>query len=186
MNALINKNFNVSNAYDGLVTKLSNEDEIVGVTAKFHYQDMNEAVEKAASFVESQMNETLQNRIHQEKHYYKHIETGIYTQINEMKFMANINVTDSRRLVYVNKDCLSFIQILIRDSIEVVVQFRSSDIYGALPLDLEFISSLPLKLYKYLEDNKDFDEVTSKFLEDYRNKNVNFTINFGSLHQYKD
>jgi hypothetical protein len=89
-------------------------------------------------------------------------------------------------VIAVSHECISSIQILIREKIHLNVYFRSSDIDGALPADLKFITELPAELIVHLEkmrDEKGYSEVTDKLMKEIRSKEISLTLMFGSLHR---
>jgi len=178
----------INHAYD----YLKSDSEQIGVSMVFSSKNMRYAKQAGEDFLKKRINSSdeagkvLRKRSHFEKHYYTHLLTGIFSQIGEQKYATkDFEFEKSRRIVYTNKDCISFIQVIIRDEITVIVQMRSSDYSGALPLDLNFFSSIPYDLYRFIEDNKGedlWDEVTEEFKQKYSKKKCNYVINFGSLH----
>lgn len=142
----------------------------------YHYsldfKNSKDLEEQTSEFFDSVKNVTLLKRLHDEYNFYNHIFSGLVHRVNELKFMCNIDV-NSRRIVFTNPDCISFIQILVRDKIYLSAHFRSSDFLGALPCDLKFIGNILEKFFEYFEDT-DFNIDKSK--------EVNLTLNFGSLH----
>lgn len=123
-----------------------------------------------------------------EKHYHKSIKHQLFSRLQEIKYYSNVNILDTRRLVSVNPDCISTVQILVRDKIYVNVYFRSSDFYNALPVDLEFICSLPFEFIYHLENFQGtfgYDEVHDEVINKLKNSEVQISLMFGSLHKIK-
>ena len=174
----------ISQAYKSL----ENSQEQFGASMKFESKNMRYSKTEASEFFNSIKNDTLAARKLEEQNYYTHLITGLFHQIAEQRWITNdFDFLKTRRIVYTNPDCMSFIQVLIReDDIHVIVQFRSSDYLNCLPTDLEFISSIPMALYRFIENNIDDDvawpDVDTKFLQAYSIKKCNFTVSFGSLH----
>lgn len=133
-------------------------------------------------------NYTLIKRRSQEDDFHTFLETQMFSHLIEMKAYSKVNIADTRRFVSVSQDCISTIQMLIRDKIYLNCYFRSSDFDGCLPVDLVFLSSLPRKLILHLnkfKNNEGYQEVNMKFLKELSNKEICFNIMFGSLHRTK-
>ena len=107
-------------------------------------------------------------------------------RLQEIKFYSKVNIKNTRRLLAVSSDCISTIQILIRDSIHLNVYFRSSDYDGALPVDLSFISTLPWELIQHLrkfQGSIGYEEVCDSLIQELENKPIELNLMFGSLHR---
>ena len=127
----------------------------------------------------------LQKRKEEEQHYHSMILNGLFHKLNEIKFYSKVDL-DTRRLIFTNDDCLSSVQILIREDIHLNVYFRSSDLTGALPVDLEFLSKIPMEFINFLHskiNQKTYKDITEKFNENLEKKKIKFNIGFGSLHK---
>ncbi len=131
-------------------------------------------------------NKVLQKRRENELHFYNFLEHQLFSRLQEIKYYSKVDVQDTRRLVAVSSDCISMIQILIRDVIHLNVHFRSSDFDGALPCDLEFISRLPRVFIEHLQkmkQNPGYEEVNDKLIENLLDKPIQLNLMFGSLHR---
>lgn len=131
-------------------------------------------------------NPTLIKRKANELHFHNFLKHQMLHRLQEIKAYSEVNIEDTRRLVSVSADCISTIQILIRDKIYVNAYFRSSDIDGALPADFEFITSLPIELIVHLEKMKDvkgYNEITDELMKEIRSKQIRVSLMFGSLHR---
>ncbi len=132
------------------------------------------------------INDKLIERRKNELHFHNFLKHQLFSRLQEIKYYSNVNISDTRRLIAVSADCISSIQILIRDKIYLNVYFRSSDIDGALPADLKFITELPSELIVHLERMKDvngYSEVTDDLMKEIRSKKVHLAMFFGSLHR---
>lgn len=132
------------------------------------------------------INEKLIARRANEVYFHNFLKHQLFSRLQEIKAYSNVNIADTRRLVAVSADCISTIQILVRDKLYLNVYFRSSDIDGALPVDLKFITDLPTELIVHLErmrDNPSYSEVTDALMKEIRSKEVRLTLTFGSLHR---
>lgn len=131
-------------------------------------------------------NQKLTERKHNELHFHNFLKHQMFSRLQEIKYYSNVNIGDTRRLISTSSDCISTIQILIRDDIHVNVYFRSSDFDHALPADLEFITSLPNELIVHLErfiGTKGYEEIDMQYTKQLREKNIKLNLMFGSLHR---
>lgn len=122
-----------------------------------------------------------------EQNYYTYLFSGLKHRIIELDYMTDLNIFDSRRLIFTNPDCISSIQVLFRDVIYLSVNFRSSHFHNALPSDIEFICSLPLRIIDFLEN--EFLNISEKqnkkiinSIKELKYKEVHVLLTFGSLH----
>jgi len=162
------------------------EREFVSCSFKFSFTDPFTCLKNGEEVFEIRKNKVLEERKQNEHHFYNYLMHQLFSKLQEIKYYSEVNIFDTRRLVAVSCDCISMIQILVRDNIEVIVHFRSSDFDGALPADIEFLSCLPVLLVDHLEKMqkcKGYDECTEEALEKIINKPVNMTLTFGSLHR---
>ncbi len=157
--------------------------EQVGVRFQCSFKNSICARQESILFFERSSG-VAKKRSEEEQDYYNHIKYGLIHTLEELKAYQDINVLDTRRWVFTNLDCISFVQILIRDKITVMVQMRSSDLLGALPGDIRFFSSLPDTLLNFLESKKDQEQYSEipLVLSDLRLRPIELIINFGSLH----
>lgn len=162
------------------------EREIVSRSFTFSFDDPFTCLKDGEETFTVRSNKILEERKRNEHHFYNYLMHQLFSKLQEIKYYSEVNIFDTRRLVAVSCDCISMIQILVRDNIEVIVHFRSSDFDGALPADIEFLSRLPVLLVDHLEKLqkcKGYDECTEDALEKIINKPVNMTLTFGSLHR---
>jgi len=131
-------------------------------------------------------NEILKTRKLYELHFHNFLKHQLFNRLQEIKYYSNVNVFDTRRLIAVSADCISMIQIVIRNKIHLNVHFRSSDFDGALPADLEFLASLPSVLIQHLQDfynTPGYDEVEFLYIKKLEETPVQLNLTFGSLHR---
>lgn len=127
------------------------------------------------------VSDVLIDRSQMEDDYYKVILHSIFHKIHEMKFTSDVNLMTSRRIIVTNNDCISTVHVLFRDKVHINVYFRSSDYDGALPIDLNFISSIPTKMLEFVKKNK-FDE-SEELIDFLLTKEYSLNLFFGSLHR---
>lgn len=165
--------------------KSKNTNELIQVSFYFSFRNSKECAKSGRTFFDYSSNLDLLNRKQIEQNYYTYLYSGFIHRIVELDFMTDLNLFDSRRLVFTNPDCMSFIQVLFRDKIYLTVHFRSSHFEDALPSDIEFITSIPEKLLDFL--STDFTKRKNKnfinSIAEYKNKEVQVLLTFGSLHK---
>jgi len=151
----------------------------------FAAKNMRDAKKKGEDFFEEVKNDVLAERKIIEQNYYNHIFSGLVHVMNEESFKLRntdeFSIESSRRLIFTNQDCVSYVQILVRDEINIIVQMRSSDYENCLPTDLEFFSNIPYMFYRVIEQR---DETSEEWKMNFSQKRCKFTVNFGSLHVY--
>lgn len=128
----------------------------------------------------------IRARLNNEVHFHSFLINQLFSKLQEIKAYSSVNINNTRRLIAVSHDCISTIHVLIRDEIQVNVYFRSSDYDGALPVDLKFISEIPLKLIEHMikfKNTKGYEEVTDELIDEYKEKKVLINLIFGSLHR---
>lgn len=174
----------------GLFEEIENDIELEAISCnyKVKFDDYLHCLYEGNKLYKETETKITKARKKNEKHYHLSIKHQLFSRLQEIKYYSNVNILDTRRLISVNADCISAVQILVRDKIYVNVYFRSSDFYNALPVDLEFISSLPFELIYHLENFQGtfgYDEVQDDVLRDLKNKEVQISLMFGSLHKIK-
>lgn len=174
----------------GLFEEMENDIELEAISCnyKVKFDDYLHCLYEGNKLYKETETKITKARKKNEKHYHLSIKHQLFSRLQEIKYYSNVNILDTRRLISVNADCISAVQILVRDKIYVNVYFRSSDFYNALPVDLEFISSLPFELIYHLENFQGtfgYDEVQDDVLRDLKNKEVQISLMFGSLHKIK-
>lgn len=160
--------------------------EAIGVTGECSFINSSYANREASAFVASTLTDVLADRKELENLYHESIILDLFHNLDEMKFYSEVNVDSSRRMITTNNDCLSLVQIIIRDEIYINAYFRSSDVHGALPIDLEFLVNIPGRFIDFLELRKDlhhYTDITTEYLDELSRKRVNFKVMFGSLHE---
>ena len=131
-------------------------------------------------------NTVLETRKNNELHYHNFLKHQLLSRLQEIKYYSTVDITNTRRLVSVSSDCITSIQILIRDVLHLNVYFRSSDFDGALPVDIQFICTIPQELINHLSIfscARGYEEVTSELLNDLSAKPIKLNLMFGSLHR---
>lgn len=174
--------------YGQIENDLLSKDELVNVNYRCGYNSPMGLLDSGTrSFkYRSSLNPVLLKRRENEEDFYNFLKSQLLLRLQEIKFYSNVNVMDTRRLVSVSPDCISMIQIIIREQINLIVHFRSSDFNGALPADLEFISRIPYELIQHLNKFKGepgYDEVNDEIINILYDMPVNVSISFGSVHK---
>ena len=160
--------------------------EMNGVHYTVQFDDYYELMMAGKQCFADRKNDVLDIRKSNELHFHNFLNHQMFSRLQEIKYYSHVNINDTRRLVAVSADCISLIQILVRDKIHLMVHFRSSDFDGALPADLEFLSRLPLELIMHLSKmkiNQGYEEVNDQLIEDLKHKYVKMDLSFGSLHR---
>ena len=156
--------------------------ELCAVTYECSFDNSDNLEGCGKHLFEATNNDVLQSRKNDEHHFYNYLEHQMFAKLQEMKSYSEVNVFNTRRLVSVSSDCISMIQILLREEIHLILHFRSSDFDGALPVDLEWVSTLPNKLIKHLS-LLNYSEINPKALEKLTKTGIKLTLTFGSLHR---
>lgn len=160
--------------------------ELVSVFYSQCFDDYKELENSAHDLFDKVQNEILTRRKKNEIHLHESMKHQMLTRLLEIKFYSEVDVFNTRRLLAVSSDCVSSIQILIRDELHLNVYFRSSDFDGALPVDLESLSKLPRYLIEHLEYFKDlpeYSECTDINISKLKNLEIKVNLFFGSLHR---
>lgn len=176
----------LNNSYNELLETLGESNEVIGSVLECEFITPIHATLDSTKFIEDLDSEVVNNRKVLELDYYNKIFYDMVHDLAEMKFYSEVNLNTTRRLIATNNDCLSLVNVQIRDAIHVQAYFRSSDIITALPCDLEFLACLPGRLKSHFEEKQGvigYEEITEEFLSEYCNKPVKLKIMFGSLHK---
>jgi len=131
-------------------------------------------------------NDVIINRLDNEVHFHSSLLHQLFSRLQEIKAYSNVDINNTRRLIAISHECISTIHVLVREEIQVFVYFRSSDIDGALPCDLKFISEIPSRLIEHMikfKNTKGYEEVTQELIQKYKEKPILLNIMFGSLHR---
>lgn len=174
------------NLHNEIIEDFDTSDELVSVNYRVDFHNYFDALKQSEAYYEAVKNKTLITRKENELHFHNFLEHQLFSRLQEIKYYSEVNITDTRRLVSVSSDCISTIQLLVRDKIHVNVYFRSSDFDGALPADLEFICTLPHKLIIHLSkmiNIKGYEDINTSLIEKLKNSEVQLNIMFGSLHR---
>jgi hypothetical protein len=175
----------IEEMYENLDHSLDSR-ELCAVTYKATFDNFVHCSDYGIILWSKYINDKLIERRGNELHFHNFLKHQLFSKLQEIKYYSNVNIADTRRLVAVSPDCISTIQILVRDKIYLNVYFRSSDIDGALPADLRFITELPTELIVHLErmrEAKGYSEITDELMKDLRSKPIELTLMFGSLHR---
>lgn len=154
----------------------------------FKFENTQDCVNSGNRFYDTIADENNHKRESIEQNYYNFITNGLKHKIGEIDYSSNVNI-DNRRIVFTNDDCISFIQFMIRDEINLNVHLRSSDFENALPSDIKFFCKLQNDLINFLIN--EFSQNTKKkeninILNNIKNKEIKMFITFGSLHKRSD
>lgn len=175
------------NVVNALERVLGDEREVCGITHTATFTNFFDLLESGRTAFLHKRNDVLMDRKENELHFHNFLEHQLFSRLQEIKYYSKVNIGDTRRLVAVSSDCISMVQILVRsNTIHLMVHFRSSDFDGALPVDLEWVSSLPYKLIRHLskmQNCKGYEEVTKSVLFDINHSEVKLSLSFGSLHR---
>ena len=174
------------NIINEMYEDLGDNREICSVVYQMDFDNFSHFNDYGIAVLNQYNNPTLIKRKANELHCHNFLKHQMFSRLQEIKYYSEVNIADTRRLVTVSADCISTIQILIRDKIYVNAYFRSSDIDGALPADFEFITTLPIELIVHLEKMrkvKGYGEITDELMKEIRSKKIQVSLMFGSLHR---
>ena len=108
----------------------------------------------------------------EEYHHYQFLTHALLHKINSVKYFNNEGL-ESRKIIIFSDDCISSIQLIVREEeIGLQVHMRSSDIISLLPLDVIALATL---LKEVMCEHR--IRITPQ-------KRVMIHITFGSLHIY--
>lgn len=175
---------------NNLLRKIENDfsekRELIFVHYEYNFINLFSTISENKKYEDRIIDKKLLERKKIELHFHNMLMHQLFSCLQEIKYYSDVNIFDTRRLVAVSSDCISLIQLLIRDKIYVNVYFRSSDFDGALPIDLIFINSLPYELYNHLKRSKhlpSYQEINENVLKCLAEKEVKIGLTFGSLHR---
>jgi len=124
----------------------------------------------------------------EEEMHYKKLSSSLLHSMNENTYYFKSPILESRRFIALSSDCISFIQIIFREAkTEIIVHFRSSELFQLLPIDLDFIFSLPYTVCRYLlmrSGASPYEDLTKNEVESIEWRPIEFLFSFGSLHVY--
>lgn len=176
----------IKNLFEEILDDFGSNQELVSVNYGVEFANHKEFTNLVKNYYEDHKTAILERRLSQEDHFHDFLRQQMFAELQEMKYYGSVNITDTRRLVAISRNCITTIHILVRDSIHVNVYFRSSDFDGALPVDMLFISSLPSDLIDHLSKNvctKGYDEVNDALLTKLSTSSIKLNLYFGSLHR---
>lgn len=161
-------------------TNIKNGDtiELTNVVLRLEGMDaLSEKLALAKYFDENQLKQ-WKVKERQETYHYKMLEFGLLQKIEFNQFYFKENFRGSRKLMVHSEDCISTVQLLIREvlmPIEVSIHMRSSNVEKLLPVDLfHLLMSIDYAMYE-LFLNKKIKEKPIGY---------NFTVLIGSAHIY--
>ncbi len=155
------------------------KDEVLGASINVKFNDRMDAMTQGSTlFYECTHGRygadeaALIHRKLEEQDYYTWLLLGLTKQHAEISVNdPGFDINTTRRLIFTNTECISFIQILLRDDeIHLHVHQRSSLLTDCLPTDLEQYTEIAYKFFDKINDCKD-------------EKALNLQVSFGSLHR---
>lgn len=124
-------------------------------------------------FYQDQMGKNWVGKNMEEYHHYKFLTHALLHKINAVKYFHKEGL-ESRKLIIFSDDCISSIQLIVREEeVGLQVHMRSSDAINLLAPDLIALTQL---LERVISQHR---------IEIYPGKRVMIHITFGSLHIYK-
>ena len=109
----------------------------------------------------------------EERHHYKFLYHGLLHKINATKYFHNEGI-ESRKLIVFSDDCISTIQLMVREEeVGLYVHMRSSDAINLLAPDIMALTGM-------------LNEVILTHRITPEDRRVVIHITFGSLHIYSD
>jgi hypothetical protein len=172
--------------YYKMMRDFGNQRELVSASYSCNFGSYADCEIQSKSLFEDVKNDVLITRKTNELHFHNMLLHQMFSRLQEIKYYSEVDIFDTRRLVSVSADCITAIQILVRDVIHLNVYFRSSDFDGALPADLEFICSLPKELICHLDNMTGipgYEEATIDNINKISIKPIKLNLMFGSLHR---
>jgi hypothetical protein len=176
----------VKNLFEEILDDFGSNQELVSVNYGVEFVNHKEFTNLVKNYYEEHKTGVLERRLSQEDHFHDFLRQQMFAELQEMKYYGSVNITDTRRLVAVSRNCITTIHMLVRESLYLNVYFRSSDFDGALPVDMLFISSLPSDLIDHLSKNvctKGYEEVNDALLTKLSTSSIKLNLYFGSLHR---
>ena len=121
----------------------------------------------------SQLGKNWNQKNLEEYHHYGFLTHALLHKINSVKYF-NGEGLDSRKLIIFSDDCISAIQLIVREEeVGLYVHMRSSDAINLLPLDVMALTNL-------------LDNVMITHRLSGKDRRVVIHITFGSLHIYHE
>ena len=176
----------VKNLFEEILNDFGPNQELLSVNYGVEFSNHKEFTNLVKNYYEDHKTCVLERRLHNEDHFHDFLRHQMFAELQEMKYYSSVNITDTRRLVAVSRNCITTIHILVRDSVHLNVYFRSSDFDGALAVDMLFISSLPSDLIDHLSKkahSKGYEEVNDALLTKLSTSSIKLNLYFGSLHR---
>lgn len=178
----------LTNTYGKMLENFGGQREQVAVNYSCIFANALDCANQAIDLYQTTKNPILEKRLNDEIHYHTYLINKLFARLQEIKYYSKVDILDTRRMLSTSDDCISAIQILVRDRIHLNVYFRSSDFDGALPVDLKSLCTLPLELIKHLDRLRNtigYDEVNDELITLLSSKKVQLNMMFGSLHRTK-
>lgn len=179
-------NTNMLNNYNQMLSAFGTRREMTSYICPLKFKNAEECWLNGVVLFNKTSSEITRARLDNEVHFHSFLINQLFSRLQEIKAYSSVNINNTRRLIAVSSDCISTIHVLVRDEIQVNVYFRSSDYDGALPVDLKFISEIPLKLIEHMikfKNTKGYEEVQEELIQEYKEKPVLLNLMFGSLHR---
>ena len=119
----------------------------------------------------SKLGKNWNQKSQEEYHHYGFLTHALLHKINSVKYFNGEGI-DSRKLIIFSDDCISAIQLIVREEeVGLYVHMRSSDAINLLPLDVMALTNL-------------LDNVMITHRLSGEDRRVVIHITFGSLHIY--
>jgi len=172
--------------YVDLFVKVGSEKELIGASLDVTFSNRTaasiggEEVLLAHKNTRKHLHPALEKRHEEEQDYYQFLLLGLVKTFVE-RHKEKGHTYESRRLIFTNSECISSIQILFREELNVIVNMRSSLVTTALPTDLNFFCDVGYTFINNVtQDHVENDN--KKEMRVYFNKPLRLRVNFGSLH----
>jgi len=172
--------------YYKMMRDFGNQRELVSVNYSCAFDDYKDAIVQSNNLFNDVKNDVLITRKANELHFHNFLKHQLFSRLQEIKYYSEVNIFDTRRLVSVSSDCITSIQILVRDEIHINVYFRSSDFDGALPADLLLLANLPTDLIEHSQTFigvPGYEEINPESINTLKEKPIHLNLMFGSLHR---
>lgn len=172
--------------YNNIKKDFNGSRELVSVVYSYTFENYINAINQSNKLFEEVKNDILIKRKLNEVHFHNFLKHQIFSRLQEIKYYSEVNIFDTRRLVSTSADCISLIQILVRNEIHINVYFRSSDFDGALPADLLLLTHLPIDLIEHCQTFigvPGYEEINPESINTLKEKPIHLNLMFGSLHR---
>lgn len=100
-------------------------------------------------YYNSVIKENYGDRMKMEGDHYKFLEHAMKHKLNEINYFFKLKDYSSRKYIVFSGDCISCIQLLIRDGVvDMTVFMRSSDALRLLPVDILYCAKMMKEVLK--------------------------------------